>query len=747
MFHIEGVAENIIYRNEDNGYTVCDIYGGDKHGYFTAVGIMPYVTEGMGVLLTGSWTENPSYGEQFHVDFYELVMPSDEESIETYLASGAIPGIGETTAARLVEKFGKDVFTVMLAQPERLAEIKGISKKKAARISEDFAKIQGMQNVIMFLQQYHISVNVAAKVYKILGSDAVEKIKENPYILSEKVLGIGFKTADNIAFTRGIPKNSIERLRAGIKYILASAAYDDGHTYMPKDLLEEHSAYNLDVDEDEIENAVVSLVADRSVYTDEVNGKTVCYLSSYYSAEVNTAKKLLYLAEYKQRDISGAMIEELIEKAENETGIILAGEQRSAVITAAENGVTVLTGGPGTGKTTTINTIIKVMRYCSLKIVLAAPTGRAAKRMSEVTGLEAQTIHRLLKMCGSGDGESRVFERDENDPVDADVIIVDEMSMVDIMLMNSLLRAIRPGTKLILSGDADQLPSVGAGNVLSDIIKSGVVETVRLDRIFRQAEESLIVVNAHRINSGEQPELKCRNKDFFFLSRDNAADIAFTVSELCRSRLPSSYGLDPVISIQVLSPMKKGNTGVIALNGILQRELNPPAKGKKEHKHGKICFREGDKVMQIKNNYDIEWTTDDGESGYGIFNGDMGIIEEIDTGEKAMTIIFDDTRRVIYGFSGLDELELSYAITVHKSQGSEFPVVVMPVYHFAPALMCRNLFYTAVTRAKDMVVLVGSESAVKRMVENNSRRERFTALEERMRVFADAFRENVFENI
>ena len=746
IFHIEGIVEDIIYQNADNGYTVCDVYGGEKYGYFTATGTMPYAAEGMGVMLTGTWVNNPSYGEQFRVDLYEVVMPSDEDAIEAYLASGVIPGIGDATAARLIEKFGKDIFTVMLTEPERLSEIKGISQKKALRIGEDFAKIQGMQNVIMFLQQYNISVNTAAAVYKILGVNAVEKIKENPYILSERIMGISFKTADHIAFTRGIPKNSPERLRAGIKYILSSAAYSDGHIYMPETLLTEHAAYHLAVEEYEIENTLTSLIMDKSIYSDEADNKKVYYLSSFYSAEVYTAKQLLYLAEYKQ-NMSEEKINSLIENAEADSGITLASEQRNAVAAAMIHGVTVLTGGPGTGKTTTINTIIKVMRECSYKIVLTAPTGRAAKRMSEVTGLEAVTIHRLLKMTIGAGEETHIFERDENNPIDADVIIVDEMSMVDIMLMNALLKAVRPGTKMILSGDADQLPSVGAGNVLSDIIKSGVIETVRLDRIFRQAEESLIVVNAHRINSGECPELKCRNKDFFFLSRNTASGITSTVSELCKKRLPSSYGIDPITSIQVLSPMKKGNAGVITLNNILQNELNPSSIEKKEHKHGSVCFREGDKVMQVKNNYDIEWNDDDNESGFGIFNGDMGIIEEIDNKEKIMTILFDDTRRVKYSFSNLDELDLSYAITVHKSQGSEFPVVVMPVYNFAPMLMCRNLFYTAVTRAKDMVILVGSEMAVHKMVANNNRNERYTSLAERMKTFSEVFSEDVFAEL
>jgi len=741
IIHIEGIIEEIIYQNEENGYTVCEIYGGEANGYFTATGTMPYVTEGIGILVTGQWIINPLYGEQFRVDFYELVMPSDEEAMEIYLSSGVIPGIGEATAKKLVNKFGKDIFTVILTEHERLAEIKGISLKKAQTISKDFAKVQAMQNVIMFLQKYNVSVNTATMVYKILGSNAVDIIKENPYILAERIQGISFKTADSIAFTMEIPKTNPDRLKSGIKYYLMLAAFSDGHTYLPKNVLIEHCTYHLDVSEEEIENTITMLLADKSIAKDDADGTDCYYLSSFYNAEIFVAKTLLYLSEHSKKDISKEKIDTLVKNAEKYSGIELANEQKNAVEMAISSGVMVLTGGPGTGKTTAINAIINVMRENGYKIALTAPTGRAAKRMSEVTGMEALTIHRFLKMSRGSDGHNQIFEHDEKNPVDADVIIVDETSMVDIMLINSLLKAVKPGTKLIFSGDADQLPSVGAGNVLHDMIKSGVVATVKLEKIFRQAEESLIVVNAHKINNGEMPELKCRNKDFFFMSRNSAVDIKSTIADLCRRRLPASYGIDPITNIQVLSPMKKGNAGVIELNTVLQRELNPPKENKKEHKHANICFREGDKVMQMKNNYDIEWRNNDDESGFGIFNGDMGIIEEIDNEDKTMTIMFDDTRRVIYSFSDLDELDLSYAVTVHKSQGSEFPIVIMPMYNFAPMLMYRNLLYTAVTRAKSMVILVGSEKAVVKMVKNNELKKRYTSLAERMRNFAKAFGE------
>ncbi len=743
---INGIVEEIIYSNDDNGYTVCAI-DSESEGMFTAVGYMPLLTEGESVSLSGVWTTHASYGEQFKVMYYEKVLPTDKQTILTYLSSGVIPGIRETMAKKLIEKFGTDVLNIMLTEPKRLAEIKGISEKKAVKIGHDFAEIQCMQNLIMFLQKYNVSPNMAAKVYKIFGSKAVEKIEENPYILAESVDGISFKTSDNIAFVRGMPKNSPERIRAGIKYLLTNAAYMSGHTYMPRSVLIEHCAYKLGVTEDEVANGLSELILSKDLFFDTIENEEVCYLSSFYFDELLLARKLVDMSQaVPMYTMSVEEADGIIKDIAAKSGISLAHEQRDAVLSALEYGVMVLTGGPGTGKTTTINTIIKVMEDLNLDIALAAPTGRAAKRMSEVTGLEAKTIHRLLKMTAS-DGENRQdFEHNETNPLDADVIIVDEMSMVDINLMCSLIKAVKPSSRLILSGDADQLPSVGAGNVLRDIISSGIVPVIRLGRIFRQAEESLIVVNAHKINNGEYPTLTKRDNNFFFLARHNAVNIVQTVMELCKTRLPKSYDIDPIADLQVLSPMKKGGAGVINLNKELQQCINPPLPSKQEYQYGQIIFREGDKVMQTRNDYDLTWEkSGSNEAGAGVFNGDMGIIREIDVKSKYMTVLFDDDRIVDYEFTRLDELDLSYAITVHKSQGSEFPIVILPVFHCAPMLMCRNLFYTAVTRAKDMVILVGDESAVRHMVDNNTERERYSGLAERLVRVKDMLSENPFE--
>lgn len=730
---VRGIVEEIIYTNEENGYTVCAIDSEDE-GMFTATGYLPLLTVGESVSLSGEWTNHSSYGEQFKVMYYEKVLPSDKQTILTYLASGVISGIRKSTAEKLLEKFGKDVFNVMLTEPKRLAEIKGISEKKADKIGKEFAELQSMQSLIMFLQKYNISPNLSAKVYKVLGDNAVEQIEENPYILSESIDGISFKTADNIAFVQGIPKNSPNRIRAGIKFLLTQAAYASGHTYMPKNVLTEHCAYKLGVTEDEVSNGLSELILSKDVYFDTIDNEDVCYLSTFYFDELLLSRRLIEMSTVSSKYIMSAEEAEVqIKKAEEESGILLANEQKAAVISALESGVMVLTGGPGTGKTTTINTIIKIMEHLKLDIALAAPTGRAAKRMSELTGLEAKTIHRMLGMKPNDIDSTQTFESNENNTLDADVIIVDEMSMVDINLMAALIKAIKPSARLILSGDADQLPSVGAGNVLRDIISSGVIPVTKLEKIFRQAEESLIVVNAHKINKGEYPDLNVKDNNFFFLARHNASDITETVISLCKTRLPKSYDIDPIADLQVLSPMKKGEAGVVNLNILLQTHINPPDKSKREHKHGNIIFREGDKVMQTKNDYELTWKKENSkELGMGVFNGDMGIITKIDTASKLLTVTFDDDRIVDYEFTRLDELDLSYAITVHKSQGSEFPIVILPVYHCAPMLMCRNLFYTAVTRAKDMVILVGDERAVRHMVENNTERERYSGLCEKL---------------
>lgn len=728
---VTGTVEEIIYANTDNWYTVCCI-DSDEEGIFTATGYMPFISEGESVALSGNWTTHPDYGEQFKAEYYETVMPTDEESILRYLSSGIIPGIREATAKKMIKYFGCDVLNIMLSEPERLSEVKGISKEKAKKIGEEFAKVQSMQNIVIFLQQYSISANMAVKIHNILGANSVDLIKKNPYILSDMVDGISFKTADTIAFNMGMPKNSITRLRAGIKNILREAAYTYGHVYMPKTVLHEHAVYTLKVEEVEVEAAISELIGAKEIFKDNVENTDVYYLYEYYEAEYYIARRLISMSRNTQKfTMTEAKAEKEIDTLEEATQLRLASEQRSAVVTALSEGCMVLTGGPGTGKTTTINTIISILEDLKLSIALAAPTGRAAKRMSQVTGCEAKTIHRLLGTQRNAEGRS-VFTHNEENPLTADVIILDEVSMIDINLMASFLRAVKHGAKVILAGDADQLPSVGPGNIIHDIIESKTIPVIQLNKIFRQAEESLIIVNAHKINHGELPDLSVKSSDFFFLRRSTPQEAAFTAMDLFKNRLPKSYGVNPISSIQVLSPTKKGPAGTVALNKLLQSHINPYDEMRPQYVYGNTTFRVGDKVMQTKNNYDMMYSRENGEDGMGIFNGDMGIIEGISSRDKCMRIVFDEDKLVEYPFTNLDELDLAYAITVHKSQGSEFPIVVMPVCSFVPMLMSRNLFYTAVTRARDMVVLVGSEKTVRNMTYNNQFHQRFTGLCEKL---------------
>ncbi len=728
---ITGTVEEIIYSNPDNGYTVCGIDSAEE-GLFTATGYMPFISEGESIAISGNWTTHPDYGEQFKAEYYETVMPSDEESIIKYLGSGIVQGIREATAKKLVEHFGCDVLNIMLTEPEKLSQIKGISKEKAKKIGESFRELQSMQSIVMFLQQYNVSANMAVKIHNVLGGNSVDLIKKNPYILSDMVDGISFKTADTIAFNMGLPKNSILRICAGIKYILHTAAYTNGHVYLPKSLLIEHAVYTLKVEENEVEAAISELIGSKAVFIAEAENTEVCYLYEYYEAEYYIARRLIAMAQNTQKfTMTEDEAEKAIDALEENTNLYLAPMQRNAVVTALSAGCMILTGGPGTGKTTTINTIIKLLEDLKLSIALAAPTGRAAKRMSQVTGYEAKTIHRLLGTQRSAEGYN-VFTHDEENPLTADVIILDEVSMIDISLMSSFLKAVKHGAKVILSGDSDQLPSAGPGNILHDIIESKTVPVIQLNKIFRQAEESLIIVNAHKINRGELPDLSAKSSDFFFLKRKTPQESAFTVMDLFKNRLPKSYGVNPISSIQVLSPTKKGVAGTVALNKLLQSHINPYDERRPQHVYGNTTFRVGDKVMQTRNNYDMMYSRENGEDGTGIFNGDMGIIESISVRDKCMNIIFDEDKLVEYPFTNLDELDLAYAITVHKSQGSEFPIVVMPVCSFSPMLMSRNLFYTAVTRARDMVVLVGSEKTVQNMTFNNQFHQRFTGLCEKL---------------
>lgn len=728
---LKGIVTEIVYYNSVNGYAVCDIETEDDT--VTAVGYMPYVAGGEKVTLTGEWTFHQDYGPQFKVDFFEKDMPSEVNDILKYLASGSIKGVRMATAQKIVDTFGESTLNVLETDPEQLAKIHGISKKKALEIGEEFVKQQGIRNIVMYLQKFGITPASAVKMYKRYGSGAVEAVKENPYVLSETIYNIGFKTADKIALEMGIEHNATIRIEAAIKHLLNNATLS-GHTYIPKDMLIDEVCRFLNISVEEAEHVIVKMIFESKLKNENNNNYSQnIYLPKLYEAEFYIAEKIRKIANNKNstKDLN---IEKIIEEIEIYNGITLAEHQKSAVYCAMEKGATVITGGPGTGKTTIIKTIIQVMDKLEQKVMLAAPTGRAAKRMNEVCGIEAKTIHRLLEAKFSDSDDNMRFYKDEENPLDCDLLIIDEMSMVDILLMQALLKALKSNTRLIMVGDSDQLPSVGAGNVLHDIINSGVVPTVALTEIFRQAKESAIVVNAHKINHGEYPEFNKQGTDFFLVKRDNAVDISSSIIDLFIKRLPKAYKLNPLYQIQILSPTRKGITGVVELNNALQKVINPPDKRKKEKSFKNIIFRQGDKVMQTRNNYDMEWTKlDDHEVvGCGIFNGDIGYIHHIDKETESATIVFDD-RLCIYEFAKMEDLDLAYAITVHKSQGSEFDAVIMPMYPCAPMLQNRNLFYTAVTRAKKLVVLVGRESSIQTMIDNKNEQVRYTGLEQKLR--------------
>lgn len=733
MLIVEGTVEDIIYSNEINGYTVCDIKC--DQNTVTAVGYMPFLSVGENVKITGKWVNHPEYGDQLKVELFEKIMPQTEEAIERYLASGVIKGVGPATAARIVKTFGKETLDIINFKPQMLAEVKGISLDKAIKIGQAFEEQRGLRNVILFLQEFGISPALCMKIYKTFGDKAVEEIRQNPYKLSDDIFGISFRTADRIAMKLGIDPESEYRITSGIKHVLSQAA-SNGHTYYPQDMLNQGTSSLLSTNLSDIENSLISLIFDKAVITEKLDGINRIYLSSYYNAELGVCKKLLELT-YINIDLKIQDIEAKLKKIEIDEGFELADLQKVAITEALRCGVLVITGGPGTGKTTIIKSIIRLLEQEGLKVALAAPTGRAAKRMSEATGYEAKTIHRLLEIGYMGEDRDRdlVFQRNENNPVEGDVLIIDEMSMVDILLMNHLLKAVPPGVRLILVGDTNQLPSVGAGNVLKDIINSGLVKTVHLKDIFRQAQESMIVVNAHRINSGEMPLLNKRDKDFFFVPRGSVESIVGTIMDLCSRRLPDTYGYEPMKHIQVLTPTRKGPTGVVNLNIELQKVLNKPQKNKCQWEYRDYIFREGDRVMQVKNNYNLRWFKADQPNidGTGVFNGDTGIINRIDEKEQLIEVLFDEDRLVEYDFTILDELEPAFAVTIHKSQGSEFPVVVMPVVSGPPVLMTRNLLYTAVTRAKNLVVLVGDEEALAEMVANEREMLRYSGLADKLK--------------
>jgi len=730
---VTGYIDNFIYRNQDNGYCVLTLNTED--GGLTCVGTLQGVVEGMNVEFTGSYTEHPSYGRQFRVESYEEKEPEDEFAIERYLGSGAVKGIGAALAARIVRKFGRDTFRIIEEEPERLAEIRGISERKAQEIAAQVEEKRGMRQAMIFLQQFGISLALAAKVYQAYGPQIYSIIRENPYRLADDIQGVGFKIADEIAGRAGIRADSDFRIRSGILYALMQAA-QDGHTYLPQDVLTTQAAGLLGIEAELITGHFMELAIARRIVMKEQDGQVQVYSASYYNMEHNTAFMLHELNVRSRLEGPDAISRESqIKSIEKHAHVALDKLQKQAVCEAADNGVLIITGGPGTGKTTTINAIIRLFEMEGLNFVLAAPTGRAAKRMSETTGYEARTIHRLLEINGGVEGNAG-FERNESNPLEADAVIIDEMSMVDIALMTSLLKAVAPPARLILAGDINQLPSVGPGSVLKDMIDSGAYRVVRLTRIFRQASQSDIIVNAHKINRGEPVTLDNKSSDFFFLKRYDADKIINVVLQLVVQKMPK-YVDASMYDIQVLTPMRKGLLGVDRLNTVLQQYLNPPSAKKQEKERGDTVFREGDKVMQIKNNYQIEWEIKNRygiavERGMGIFNGDMGVIRSIRDITQLMTIEFDEGRTVEYPFKMLDELELAYAITIHKSQGSEYPAVVIPLLGGPKMLMNRNLLYTAVTRAKKCVTIVGDERTFCDMAENVSEQKRYCGLKARI---------------
>lgn len=741
---IDGSVEDIIFQNKENGYTVFNLES--KEGDIVCVGTVPQLHSGENLKITGSWVKHPTYGKQLQVRFFEKAIPTTEAGIEKYLASGVIKGIGPKYAKKMVQRFGADTFYVIEEKPERLVEIKGISQEKAMSIQAVFLEQHELRKAMLFLQDLDISPVYAMKIYKKYRARTYDIVKTNPYQLADDIFGIGFKMADHLAASAGILSHSPHRVKAGIKYILNQNT-GNGHTYLPQSHLIYRAAELLEVETTLIENALLELQLEHQVWQENLEGMNVVYLNSYYYAEMAVAKKLLEIAGDTQ-PINQMDADRAIVKAEKLTGITLAESQREAVREAMSNGLLIITGGPGTGKTTTINTIIRLLDQEENEIILAAPTGRAAKRMTEATGREAQTIHRLLGINFiNEDSRRQTFDKNEDNPIDADVIIIDESSMVDILLMHSLLRAISPGTRLILVGDVDQLPSVGAGNVLKDIIKSEKLKVVRLDEIFRQAQESAIIMNAHRINQGQEPILNEKEKDFFFMRRGQMEEVVSTIVQLVTKRLPNFTSCNAISDIQILTPMRKSLVGVQNLNLVLQEALNPPEKDKKEKEFRNIIFRVGDKVMQIKNNYNIAWKIYNFmgkrvEEGVGIFNGDEGIITEIDEKQETITVIFDDNKSVDYDYTQLDELELAYAITIHKSQGSEYPVVIIPIHSGPPMLMSRNLLYTAVTRAKQLVVIVGLQDTMKKMIENNREINRYSSLGYRISSLFDFMQQN-----
>ena len=721
---ITGVVDAVVYQSPDGSYTVCDLE--DSSGELvTLVGSLPMISEGDTVTAYGRWDTHPTYGRQFRCEYYEQDMPSNEGDILRYLSAGNVKGIGPKTAIKIVEKYGTETFDVIENHPEWLSEMSGISAKKAAQIGESFRESAGARAVIMYCRNI-CSPSVSMKIYKKWGAAAVNKIRANPYILCRDITGISFRKADELAHSMGLEADAPVRIFAGIDFVLAEEARRGGHTCVPFDTLVAFTADLLEIDSASVSEAIESRINDASLNCETLSGTRLVYLPKYFKAENGIAQSLLRIVAMCPR-IDAGDIGIFIDNLERSSGITFAEMQRRAIASAMENGVMILTGGPGTGKTTITRAILSIFEGMGQKCALAAPTGRAANRMSEATSHEAQTIHRLLETSFSvedGD-ESGVFLRDENNTLDEDVFIIDEVSMIDTLLMHSLLRAVKPGARVIFVGDSDQLPSVGAGNVLGDLIESGCFCTVRLTEIFRQSGESLIVTNAHAVNNGVMPTSGGRDSDFFILKRNSDAEVASAITDLCTRRLPTAYGDDIVQRLQVISPSKKGAAGTEEICRALQEALNPKSPEKREFSRAGVIFREGDRVMQMRNNYNIEWEKD-GSEGHGIFNGDTGVIEKIET-DGDIVVNFDG-KRALYGQTELEELDLSYAITVHKSQGSEYPVVIIPVYGCHPMLLSKYLLYTAITRASRLAILVARPDSLQYMVSNASHSRRSTGL-------------------
>ena len=728
---LEGLVETIIFKSDDSGYIVAKITANKE--VVTIVGIMPLIKEGQQIELKGNWINHKQFGRQFNVEEYREILPTSAREIEKYLSTGIIHGIGPVTAKKIVKAFGVETLNILDNHIERLKEVEGIGEKKFNIIYDSYQESKELKDIIMFLQKHGVTINQCLKIYKKFGPDSINIVSENPYILNDEISGIGFLTSDRIARSLGIEPQSDFRVKSGIRYVLNNFS-GLGNTYMPKEKLIAECEKVLTVDRDLIEANIYNSVLEGKIKVEKINEIEAVYSLPYYFCELGVTNKIITLSIENFQTINSDIAFE-ISSFESKNNIKFAGAQKDAIIGAFENGIEIITGGPGTGKTTIIKCIIEIYENNGMKVLLAAPTGRAAKRMTESTGREAKTIHRLLEM-GVSDDENSFFGKGEGEPLEGDVIIIDEASMIDIMLMNSLLKAIKLGTRVIIVGDVDQLPSVGPGNVLRDLINSNFIKVVRLNEIFRQGKESMIILNAHKINNGELPYLNKKGGDFFFDNREKNEEILATILDLINRRLPTfNSKWSKIKDIQILSPTRKGVLGVDNLNNEIQGILNPPDKYKNEKKVKDVIFRVGDKVMQTKNNYSLKWNRIGGygdNEGIGVFNGDMGFIESIDEENKTVTVIFDDERRIVYDNIFVEELELAYAITIHKSQGSEFKVVITPAFMGSAFLMNRNILYTGITRAKELVVVVGSQKALKYMVDNTNSMERYSSLKERI---------------